>query len=108
MADKIFGLVRIASQVQVNGQDSVTLSTPMMGLPAGTVTIPMDGFPDGFKLKPGERVTLAQEPSGRFIVKPHVRPSLVTGRVAGGHVQSFVVFTTDEPGPPNVMHVRPI
>jgi len=104
MADKILGLVRIATQVN----DLVTLTTPLLGAPAGTLSIPMVGFPVGFQLRPGERVALVQEPSGRMAVRPHVKSTVVTGPGTGGKSQSYVLFTTDEPGPPNVMGIRPL
>jgi hypothetical protein len=104
MADKILGLVRIASQVN----DSVTLMTSLLGAPAGSVSIPMVGFPSGFQLRPGERVALVQESSGRYAVRPHVKATVVTGAGPGSKNQSYVVFTTDEPGPPNVLATRPL
>ena len=103
MADTILGVVRIASQVD----GSVTLPGPVLGVPADALTIPMVGFPPDCKLRKGERVTLVKEPSGLFAARPYVRSTVITNRI-GTQNQSFLVFSTDEPGPPNVLHVRPI
>jgi hypothetical protein len=91
VADKILKVVKVEEQKQ----GSVLISIPMVG------------FPDGFQLRPGESVTLVEETSGRLAVRPLVRATVATGRGKDGGSESFVVFTTDEAGPPNVVATRP-
>lgn len=45
------------------------------------VSLPMVGFPPGFKLRPGERVVVVNEPSGPA-VRPLVRAEVVSGEQA--------------------------
>jgi hypothetical protein len=92
MAEKILRVVRVDEQ----RGGAVTLSVPMIG------------FPEGFQLRKGEKVTLVEDALGNLGVRPLVRTTVVTGRRADGRTESFVVFSTDEPGAANVMATRPL
>lgn len=44
------------------------------------VTLPLVGFPPGFRLRPGDRVVVAQDDESRLVVRPLVRAVTVQER----------------------------
>jgi hypothetical protein len=61
------------------------------------VTLPLVGFPPGFRLRPGDRVVVAQDDENRLVVRPLVRAVTVQERpdesveqlVAEGHTYTL-------------------
>lgn len=96
------------------------------------LAVPMNGFPPGFKLRPGERVFLVGDESG-LAVRPFIREVKVnslsteaagvlvadnerfvvqegTLRLGEGHRGPFIVSVVDRgsaPGPEQVIAIRP-